>query len=226
MFLVCSIYAWLIQRSRKIGVNIWCILLTMPLNGGYLNKSVLHRLLCESVQASLQRPRRSPKVQNYPAQNSARFWVKLPESAMPIMASHARSDARGTARLLATHALASIGNPKLGEPEEITLNNMYRLLQSFRRDAFFGREVSGETRPRSPAEKLTLRPPVERNVREVRRALEEAASTAFKGQSQDEAIDAVERVLRWIAYPKKNDRPSEVDRTRTVSFFRELIGRL
>jgi hypothetical protein len=145
---------------------------------------------------------------------------------MPIMAAHSRSDARGTARLLAAMALASIDNPKRGEPEEITLNNMYRLLQSFRRDTFFGREVLQESRPRSAAEKLTLRPPIERNVREVRKALEEAAATAFHGRSEDEAIEAVEKVLRWIAYPKKTDQPSDDDRTRTVSFFQELIGRL
>jgi hypothetical protein len=142
------------------------------------------------------------------------------------MAAHSRSDARGTARLLAALALASIDNPERNEPEEITLNNMYRLLQSFRRDAFFGREDAQESRPRSAAEKLTLRPPVERNVREVRKALEEATETAFRGRSQSEAIEAVEKVLRWLAYPKKNDRPSEDDRERTASFFRELIDRL
>lgn len=145
---------------------------------------------------------------------------------MPIMAAHGRSDARGTARLLATFALASVDNPKRDEPEEVTLNNMFRLLQSFRKDAFFGRETSDESRPQSAAEKLTLRPPVERNVREVRQALEEATATAFEGRSRDAAIETVENVLRWIAYPKKSGRPSEDDRTRTMSFFRELISRL
>src|SRR6266542_192661 len=135
---------------------------------------------------------------------------------MPIMAAHSRSDARGTARLLATMAFASIDNPKGDEPEEVTLNNVYRLLQSFRKDAFFGRETSEDSRPPSAAEKLTLRPPVERNVREVREALEQAAAVAFEGQSQNDAIEVVENVLRWIAYPKKSVRPSESDRERTI----------
>jgi hypothetical protein len=145
---------------------------------------------------------------------------------MPIMAAHGRSDARGTARLLATMTLASIDKPKVGEPEEVALNNMFRLLQSFRKDAFFGQEVPRDSRPQSTAEKLTLRPPVERNVREVKEALEQATAIAFEGRSKDDAIEAVESVLRWIAYPRKSARPSDIDRARTASFFRELIDRL
>ena len=82
------------------------------------------------------------------------------------MAAHGRSDARGTARLLANMALASINNPRRGEPQEVALNNMYRLLQSFRKDAFFGHEAPADA-PVEASEKLTLRPPIERNVRDV-----------------------------------------------------------
>ena len=144
---------------------------------------------------------------------------------MPIMAAHGRSDARGTARLLANMALASIDNPRRGEPQEVALNNMYRLLQSFRKDAFFGQESSGE-RPQNPTEKLTLRPPVERNVREVREALEQATRVAFEGRSKDEALEAVENVLRSVAYPRVSDPPSADDRQRVISFFRALVERL
>jgi hypothetical protein len=94
-------------------------------------------------------------------------------------------------------ALESINNPKQGEPQEVALNNMYRLLQSFRKDTFFGREAPADV-PRSSAEKLTLRPPMERNVRDVKQALEEAVTVAFAGQSKDAAIEVVENVLRWI----------------------------
>lgn len=144
---------------------------------------------------------------------------------MPIMAAHSRSDARGTARLLANMTLASIDNPTGDEGQEVALNNMYRLLQSFRKDAFFGQEMPGNSRP-SAAEKLTLRPPVERNVHQVREALKQAIEIAFAGRSNDDAIEAVERVLRWIAYPKTSERPSDADKERTISFFRELVERL
>lgn len=145
---------------------------------------------------------------------------------MPIMAAHSRSDARGTARLLAHMALASIDHPKLGELEEVALNNMFRLLQSFRKDAFFGQEMPSRSSPQSVAERLTLRPPMERNVREVKEALAQAASIAFQGQPRDQAIEVVEQVLRWIAYPKRNAAPSGDDRSRTVRFFREFVDRL
>jgi hypothetical protein len=69
---------------------------------------------------------------------------------MPIMAAHGRSDARGTARLLANMALASIDNPRRGEPQEVALNNMYRLLQSFRKDTFLAKRVRGSDRRTLP----------------------------------------------------------------------------
>jgi hypothetical protein len=141
------------------------------------------------------------------------------------MAAHGRSDARGTARLLANMALDSINNPRRGEPQEVALNNMYRLLQSFRKDAFFGREAPADA-PVEASEKLTLRPPIERNVRDVRQALEGATAVAFEGLSKDNAIEVVESVLRWIAYPRTSIEPSAQDRARTVSFLRELVERL
>jgi hypothetical protein len=67
---------------------------------------------------------------------------------------------------------------------------------------------------------------MERNVREVKEALAQAASIAFQGQPRDQAIEVVEQVLRWIAYPKRNAAPSGDDRSRTVRFFREFVDRL
>lgn len=144
---------------------------------------------------------------------------------MPIMASHGRSDARGTARLLAHMALELIDNPKKGTSREVALNNMFRLLQSFRSDVFFGQEPPVNSRE-AAADKLTLRPPEEQNVQFVKEALEHATARAFSEQSKDEAIETIERVLRWLAYPKKASQPSEPDRLRTSAFFRELIERL
>ena len=120
----------------------------------------------------------------------------------------------------------SISNTRIGEPQEVALNNMYRLLQSFRRDTFFGREAPASA-PVSAVEKLTLRPPVERNVRDVKRALDDATTAAFGGEHpKDDAIEIVESVLRWIAYPRTAKEPSPEDRARTEAFLRELVGRL
>lgn len=142
------------------------------------------------------------------------------------MAAQGRTDARGTARLLASMALASIDNPSVGEPQEVALNNMYRLLESFRRDVFFGQEILSGSQSQSAPDRLALRPPVERNVREVREALDEATKVAFGSQPKDLAIEAVENVLRAIAYPTANTGPSPDDRARVVSFFQALVERL
>jgi hypothetical protein len=96
-------------------------------------------------------------------------------------------------------ALNCIADPKPLKPQkevEVALNNVYRLLQAFRNDAFFGLELDAFPRSQGPAANLTLRPPVERNVRDVRNAIDQAISTAFPGRSRDQAIDAVEGVLR------------------------------
>jgi hypothetical protein len=144
---------------------------------------------------------------------------------MPIMAAHGQSDARGTARLLANMALSSISHPESSESQEVALNNMYRLLQSFRTDRFFGHEAPASRQ--TPTEKLTLRPPEEQNVRQVKEALQQATEIAFTGESKDAALEAIERVLLWIVYPAKvSQAPSESDRSRTATFFRELVARL
>ncbi|WP_439401839.1 hypothetical protein ACNJYA_00645 [Bradyrhizobium sp. DASA03068] len=145
---------------------------------------------------------------------------------MPIMAAQGRSDARGTARLLASMALASIDNPSAGESQEVALNNMYRLLQSFRKDAFFGQEISSGEQAQTDPNRLTLRPPIERNVREVREALDQATQTAFGGQPRDQAIETVENVLRAIAYPTVAELPAPEVKARVVSFFQALVERL
>jgi hypothetical protein len=123
-------------------------------------------------------------------------------------------------------ALASINNPNVGEPQEVALNNMYRLLQSFRKDAFFGQEILSGSQSQSAPDRLALRPPVERNVREVREALDQATKVAFGGQSRDQAIETVESVLRAIAYPAASELPSPDVRARVISFFRTLVERL
>jgi hypothetical protein len=82
--------------------------------------------------------------------------------------------------------------------------------------------------PQAVAEKLTLIPPMERHVREVRDALERARAAAFSGQSKDRAIASVEKVLRAVAYPKLKTKPklSASDRKKAALFFKKFIEQL
>lgn len=144
---------------------------------------------------------------------------------MPIMAAHERSDARGAARLLAHMALDCLDNPATAIQQEVALNNVYRLLESYRSNAFFGIDT-----PRQPfrgvSDKFALTPSRERHVRDVREALEHARLKAFSDQPKDQAIEAIERVLRALAYPKRNEHFSDDDKRRTSRFFRALLEQL
>ena len=146
---------------------------------------------------------------------------------MPIMSAQQKNDARGTARLLALAASESIRNPQpIPATREIVLNNMYRLLEAYRVTVFFGLEPSPRPYSARTTEAISLLPRAERHVRDVKVAMEQALAVAFPGQSKDQAINAVVRVLRGITYPGQFDTPSDEDRTKAGSFFDEVIGRL
>jgi hypothetical protein len=141
------------------------------------------------------------------------------------MAAHERSDARGAARLLALMALDCIDNPKVAVEQEVALNNVYRLLESYRSNAFFGLDT-----PRQPfrriSDKLALTPPKERHVTDVREAIEQARLTVFANQSKDRAIESVEKVLRALAYPERERKPSPTDQKKAAQFFKTLLKQL
>jgi hypothetical protein len=148
------------------------------------------------------------------------------EGSMPIMAAHSRNDARGAARLLAIAARDSIANPAVAHDREVALNNVYRLLEAFRANAFFDADLSARQSQQGTADTLTLLPPVQRNQGYVRDALDRAIGSAFAGESRDHAIEIVENVLRAVTYPNEFRMPSRVDQRRAAYFFDELLRNL
>jgi hypothetical protein len=141
---------------------------------------------------------------------------------MPIIGASERNDARGTARILATAARDCINNPKRAPAQEVALNNVYRLLEAYRTNAFFGLELPVHDSSEDVAETLTLLPPLETHVRDVRVALEKAIAEVFVGVSQDRAIEAIEDVLRAVAYPNQFKKPSIDARTKAASVFEKV----
>jgi hypothetical protein len=149
------------------------------------------------------------------------------EALMPIMASQGRSDARGTAQLLASMALDCIANPGVACEQEVALNNVYRLLESYRKNPSFGHELPAHQTGQSAAQRLGLRRPIERHVKEVRDALEHAKTAAFGEITKDVAMQTVETVLRSVAYPDKDQGgTTPEDQARTATFFKKLVERL
>jgi hypothetical protein len=146
---------------------------------------------------------------------------------MPIMSAQQKNDARGTARLLALAASDSIQHPQaIPATREVVLNNMYRLLEAYRVTAFFGLEPSPRPYSARAADAISLLPRAERNVKDVKVAMEAAQAIAFPGQSKDEAMMAVARVLRGITYPANATKPSDEELANARRFFDEIVARL
>lgn len=139
------------------------------------------------------------------------------------MAAHGRNDARIAARSLASTAKDCLGDPASGPAHAVALNNVFRLLEAYRVNSFFGLEPA--TSHAHAGESLLLIPPLEENVGEVRNVLDGAVATAFAGQSSDEAIAIIEGVLKLVAYPELGAPPDE-EKTKTTHFFSEVVRRL
>ena len=106
------------------------------------------------------------------------------------------------------------------------MNNVYRLLEAYRANAFFGMEPRAKPFPPRAPEAISLLPRPERHVRDVKVALEAALATAFPGQSEEEAIRVIEGVLRRITYPGQFDNPSDGDYVKAGCFFDEVVAHL
>ena len=145
---------------------------------------------------------------------------------MPIMAAHGQNDARVAARLLASTAVDCLRDPATAGQWEVALNNVYRLLESFRINQFFGHEAPSRKSPHGAPETLSLVPPMERHVKEVRLALAKALDVTFADQPRDEAIVAVEKVLQGLAYPHKFGEPSHDELQRATRFFEGVLEHL
>lgn len=144
---------------------------------------------------------------------------------MPIMTAHGQNDARVAARLLASTAVECLRDPRIASDWEVALNNVYRLLEAFRSNPFFGVEVPTRKNPHA-AETLTFVQPMERHVREVRLAINQALANVFTNQPTQEAIEEIEKVLQGVAYPDKYVHPSQQQIGRATQFFEEVLRRL
>jgi hypothetical protein len=156
----------------------------------------------------------------------APIWVNLLEEPdMPIMSARQKNDARGTVRLLAVAARDTIRGHSTAR-REVVLNNVYRLLEAYRSTAFFGLEPSPRPYSARAAETISLLPRAERNVNDVKVAIEAAQAKAFPGRSKDQAIEAVANVLRGIVYPADFAKPTNDEVARAGDFFDEFVERL
>lgn len=106
----------------------------------------------------------------------------------------------------------------------IPLENLFRILQMLRYDAFSDEPRSGI---------LDLRSLTPQNLPEVtedhwheriKRALSDSIDTAFSGTDRDDAIDQIQAVLRWLATTE--NVPTEEIRAKAKQFFERLDAAL
>lgn len=142
---------------------------------------------------------------------------------MPIMAAQGRNDARTAARMLASAAIDCLERPGSVPSQTIVLNNVYRLLEAYRVNKFFGLPSAPDY---SAGSNAFSHPPLEQHVSAVRDVLQEAVATAFADVSKDDAIVEIEAVLKGLAYPERAAAPSDADKAKTVRFFSEVVQRL
>jgi hypothetical protein len=152
----------------------------------------------------------------------AGFGKIYSEEKMPIIAANEQNDARGTARLLASAVSEYIKNPRRSAVYKTALNNAFRLLEAYRTNAFFGFEPPLQENSQETIETLTLLPPIERHVSDVRAALENAISEVFNDATEDQAIDTIEAVLRAAVNPKRFASPSAELRAKAATVFEKL----
>jgi hypothetical protein len=143
---------------------------------------------------------------------------------MPIMAAHDENDARGSARVLASAVRKCILGADGARKNLSSLNNLYRMLEDYRSHGFvgFGYEPPATRGP----EALTLLPPTERHVLDLRVALDRALDEAYRGTNKEDALDNVERVLKSVAYPVPNSNVAEDDKRKVSAFLGVFIDQL
>lgn len=143
---------------------------------------------------------------------------------MPIMAAHDENDARGSARVLASTVRRCIESTEGARKHLSSLNNLYRMLEDYRSHGFisYGYEPPATRGP----EALTLLPPTDRHVLDLRVALDRALAEAYRGTNKEAALDSVESVLKSIAYPDSSSIVAEDDRRRVSEFLGAFIDQL
>lgn len=116
---------------------------------------------------------------------------------MPIMAVADQNDARGTAQYLARTARKCLEGILEPSTHQITLNKIFRLLNSYRSHEFAGYRYQ----PRSlrGPEALTLMPAGDRRMNIVGQALEDAMRETYVGVERDSVFDKLDIVITTVA---------------------------
>jgi len=143
---------------------------------------------------------------------------------MPMMAAYEQNDARDAARLLATRTLEGLRGPVPARSLANAINNMYRLLQGYRSHGFYG--YVEQARSEDEGSMTSLLTSSDRNVGDLKHALDETFESVFHDEDPGAAIDRMKDVLRLAAYPVAGESPDPAEVARADRFFSALLDNL
>lgn len=143
---------------------------------------------------------------------------------MPMMAAYEQNDARDAARLLASMTLEGLRQDRQDALVGNAINNMYRLLVGYRAHGFYG--YSEGAQAEDDGALTSLLTSTDRNVADLKHALDAAFGSAFAGSDPGKAIDEMKVVLRMTAFPREGEHPNVTDVARTETFFTALLDKL
>lgn len=142
---------------------------------------------------------------------------------MPLMAAYEQNDARDAARLLASMTLAGLRNERSTSIGN-AINNMYRLLVGYRSHGFYG--YADHVGPDDESAMTSLHTSSDRNVGDLREALDASFTSVFGMEDPAHAIEGMKVVLRMKAFPKANEEPDADELERASRFFQTLLQKL
>ena len=106
----------------------------------------------------------------------------------------------------------------------VPLENLFRILEMYRRNAFSDDRRQGVLAMVSQNENYSIRPTETAWHSEIKTALEEAMANTFAGTSKEDAVLSLQCSLRWLAKPD-NAQPGNVDSAkRFFSRFSEALA--
>jgi hypothetical protein len=143
---------------------------------------------------------------------------------VPLMAAYEQNDARDSARLLAVRTLEGLEGRHQSELVSNAINNLYRLLIGYRSHGFYG--CAEPVRSDDDVSMTAMLTSTDRNVSDLRSALDKAFESAFVNQDVGRAINHMKVVLRTAAYPADSDLLDQEALVKTKQFLQELLKNL
>lgn len=143
---------------------------------------------------------------------------------MPLMAAYEQNDARDAARSLASITLEGLRDNRHDDFVGNAIDNMYRLLQGYRTHGFYGYVDEQPAEDEGSLDSLLTS--ADRNVGQLKLALDTTFEAIFTGQDCGRAIDEMKNVMLVAAYPEDGGEIDEQKAEQAKRFFAALVENL